>query len=209
MASNGLLTAAGYGKFLILVDHVSYGLNIIGVAEQTAKYKYFYARQVQTDTFSINVIFTTSTEREAFFKWFIGFAQLAISPSSVGTMRVQVTPPPAPGSTNGYAFDMQGTPTTGVIETTTPKDVTWPMTIAFNGAFFTGQNQYVNDPVSSIYQASADQTAGKYFYPDSNALNKAAYNPAAASAQSLSSIQLQMAVQAIDQGNWSSPLLGG
>lgn len=166
---NCLITAAGYGTTTVKVGRVSYGLNIIATEEQAATSKYLYTRQVQTDVFTLQVIFTTISERHSFVTWFQGFAQLAITPSPVGTMQVQIP---------SRQFNMYGTLTTGVEEDTTPSDVIWTMSLTFNGAFFPGQNSYVNDPTNSIYQAPGDKVASQFFYPVSSNLNGPSYSPA-------------------------------
>lgn len=201
---NGLLTAAGYGTFPIVVTRLSYGLNIIATEEQTATSKYLYTRQVQTDTFSVRILFDTSAKRRAFFNWFQGFAKLAIVPSPVGTMRVQVP---------GRDFDAFGTPTSGMQEVTTPKDVTWEVDITFRGAFFPGDNAYVNDPSNQIYQAPGDKTANQYFYPTSSAnvtaIPLSTESPAQAAAQATSAV-VQTVVSGIgDALDWLAKLVGG
>lgn len=155
---NAVITATGVGSFPLRVIRISYGLNIIATEDQSATFKYLYTRQVQTDSFAIDVMFDSTGERDGFFNWFRGYANLAIKPSPVGSVRVQV---PA------RQFDMTGTLISGPQLVTTPTDVVWVNTLQFNGATFTNQS---GTPVTSKYVAPANSTASKYFYPNSTDL---------------------------------------
>lgn len=171
---NCTLTAYGmdtYGQptdWPLRALQVSYGLNIIGQEDQAGAVKTFYARQVQEDQFAVVVVFVNAKERRDFFTWYQAYAQYATSPGPVGPMRVQV---PSRG------FDFLGTLTDGVQEQTTVPDVTWRMTLQFQGAQPTVSlsDAYLSDAVvpgpggSSvpIYQPPAnDPLVGLYFYPD-------------------------------------------
>lgn len=187
---NGLLTADGYGTYSVVVQRISYGLNIIATEEETATFKYLYTRQVQTDVFSIEIVFVTSEARTAFSRWYQGYARQAIQPSPVGVMRVQVP---------NRNFDMFGTPTDGVEESTTVTDVTWPMTITFHGGFFAGQNSYVNDS-NIVSLSTAKDAVNPLFYPTGTNINGPVYDPAG-TAPVTSSAAVQWAiVNSLNQG---------
>ncbi len=165
---NCVLTVPNYGTYQLVVISASYDLNIIATEEQSVNAKYLYTRQVQTDTFSIQAVFTQSGDRRAFANWYQGYAKQATSPSPVGPMRVQIP------SRN---FDMFGFLTDGVQETFTPKDVTWTLSLNFKGAFMANQSGYASgaDPISL---ASGPDAANPYFYPSGNPSSGPTYNPA-------------------------------
>lgn len=157
---NGTISAYGLSPqdIAVRVNQIAYGLNIIGQEDEAAYAKTFYVRQVQEDVFYLTVEFITAKERRDFFSWYQNYAIQATKPSPVGPMRVQVP------SRN---FDFYGTLTQGVQEVTTPQDVTWNMTLQFNGAQPTTSlsSAYIND--GSAYQAQQDETVSDWFYPNS------------------------------------------
>lgn len=164
---NGTFIADGIGNYSIQVLQIAYGLNIIAQEDQAATFKILYTRQVQTDTFSLQVVFDSLTERLAFRQWVVNYAAQAISPSPVGAIRVVVPQ---------RNFDMIGVLTQGVVETTTPEDVLWPMTLQFNAAQFNNTASFINDNdyavgnLAGIYTPpsnDATKVDGDVYYPNS------------------------------------------
>jgi hypothetical protein len=164
---NGTLIADGIGNYPIQVLQISYGLNIIAQEDQAATFKILYTRQVQTDTFALQVVFDSISERLAFRQWAVNYAAQAISPSSVGAIRVTVPQ---------RKFDMIGVLTQGVMETTTPEDVLWPMTLQFNASQINSISSFINDNdynvgnITGIYTPpsnDATKVDGDFYYPNS------------------------------------------
>lgn len=180
MAGQGLntvLTAAGVGTFALRTTRISFGLNVIATEGQSATFKYLYTRQVQVDTFSIQVLFDSTAERNAFFNWYRNYANLAIVPSPVGSIRVQVP------SRN---FDMTGTLIDGPTLATKPEDVTWDNTLNFKGATFTNQAQ---PATGSKYVPPSNTVASKFFYPTSTDLGASIIPTPSAAAQQAGAVQ--------------------
>jgi hypothetical protein len=162
---NTILTAAGVGSFQLRTHQISFSMNVICTEDQSSTYKYLYTRQAQTDTFALQVIYDSMAERDSFFNWYYQYANLAIVPSPVGSIRVQIP------SRN---FDMTGTLISGLNKTNTPSDVLWDNTLEFKGATFTNQSGV---PLASKFVASPDPVASKFFYPESTDLNAAVTVP--------------------------------
>jgi hypothetical protein len=165
---NATLVASGYGSISIRIIGISYGLNIIANEDHAANTKAFYARQVQTDTFTLQVQFLTSAERRQFYTWAMGYAAAAVSPSTVGLIVATYNGTyDDQGNMLSAPFSMSGVLTSGMTEATQVSDVTWTMGLNFSGAQFTST---ANEPTASSYTAPKDAEAAQYFYPNSSNL---------------------------------------
>lgn len=163
------MTADSMPDIQLRVYQISIPVNIIAVENESATYKYLYTRQIQNDTFVLKTVFDSIYERRTFYQWFTSYIAQTIVPSPVGRCRVVV---PA------REFDMQGTLTRGIVETTSVTDVLWSMDLEFHGAQFSSSASYVNDSISSIYTNTSPSDTGtsQYFYPTANAFTGAPAN---------------------------------
>lgn len=185
MALNGTLTANGYGSIGVRITGIAWGLNIIASEDHAAYTKAFYCRQVQTDTFSLQVQFVSSTERHAFYEWALGYSNQATTPdNTVGMIQADCQGTYYPdGQPYLPPFSMIGVMTAGVTESTQNKDVTWSMSLGFSGAQFTSGASFVSDfNVVSVPSGGTEQA--QYFYPTSSALASTSPDSLYASAQS-------------------------
>lgn len=164
------LSAKGYGASInVPLVALDYGFNIIATEDIGRDNRIFYPRQVQHDAFSISAIFATKADANRFNRWigsYVDFvsSMASASPIAIG-MRVQV---PA------RYFDMTGFPVQGWSYNYAPvqlTDVTWTVTIAFEGAANTGAQilpPYPGYAGASYYgkPPAPDQSANQLmFYP--------------------------------------------
>lgn len=158
-----ILSAKGYGTLTVPVLSVDFGPTIVATEDMGRDNRIFYPMQVQMDTFSISALFASKADSNTFNRWIWRYAEYASSPGSAIAVGLRVQVPIR-------AFDFMGFPTQGWSYHWAPvtlQDVSWVVTISFDGASQTGGQPWVGTKGASQYGAPATPAdpSQLMFYP--------------------------------------------
>ena len=160
--SNCTFAAKGYGYMTAQAIDVSFGPTFIATEDEGRDNRVFYPRQVQLDMFSVTLVFSLLADRDAFHHWLWGYTSFASSPvhKTVSPMRVTVS---------DRQFDFVGMPVQGISYRRSPvtlEEVTWPSTIAFDGASPVNAEVWAAQESWFVAPAMAVQGQLQQFYPN-------------------------------------------
>jgi hypothetical protein len=158
-----ILSAKGYGTLTVPVVDLNFGPTIVATEDMGRDNRIFYPMQVQMDTFSISAIFTNKADSNTFNRWIWRYSEFASSPGSAIAVGLRVQVPIR-------AFDFMGFPTQGWSYHWAPvtmQDVSWVVTINFDGASQTGGQPWVGANKASQYKAPGEPAdpSQLMFYP--------------------------------------------
>lgn len=153
--SNGVLSVAGYGEYVVTVTSISYGVQVVsGAADEARNHRAFYMSKRTGGRFSLGLVFTSQRDYAKFGKWIQGYGKLVTEPNAIGAMRVMV---PVRG------FDRVAVPVAGVTFGDSVGQITYPMVLQFDGAREAGD--FKSPVVSTFEQAQTGIEESKFFYP--------------------------------------------
>jgi hypothetical protein len=158
-----ILSAKGYGTLTVPVVSIDFGPSIVATEDMGRDNRIFYPMQVQMDTFSISAVFTNKADSNTFNRWVWRYAEYASSPGSAIAVGLRVQVPIR-------AFDFMGFPVSGWSYHWAPvtlQDVSWVVTINFDGASQTGGQPWVGANKASQYKAPGEPAdpSQLMFYP--------------------------------------------
>ena len=87
-----ILSATGYGRIVVPVVSVDFGMTVVASEDMARDNRIFYAMQGQVDMFQISAIFASKADSNDFNRWIWRYAQFASTPDvpiAVG-LRAQV-----------------------------------------------------------------------------------------------------------------------
>ena len=125
-AYNMVFSAANYGTYEAICTQIQYGPDIVGDQDSAAFIQAYYPHAIYYDQFSVGLVFTAVQDRKNFYDWMLNYTIVAAQHvGHIQGMRVR----------GPYGFDFHGVPEGGFVQSTTPADVVWPMTINFVGGY--------------------------------------------------------------------------
>jgi hypothetical protein len=159
-------SAKGYGTFTCPVVGIDFGPTIIATEDMGRDNRIFYPMQVQMDTFSVSAIFATKEGSNAFNRFIWRYAEFASTPGSSIAVGLRVRMP-------ARRFDFMGFPVSGWSYHWAPvqlTDVTWIVTINFDGAAPVGGQAWVGAGGGSQFanatgSPSADPNLAAFYPP--------------------------------------------
>jgi hypothetical protein len=163
-----------FGSITVPVIAVDYGISITATEDMGRDQRIFYPMQAQKDMFSISAIFASKEIKGGvqgandFNAWIRRYVEYASSPGSNIALGMRVQVPVR-------RFDMTGFPVQGWSYTWAPvtlEDVSWVVTINFDGASQTGAipkvpkvSTYAPPPEPDISTKTSDLIDQLMFYP--------------------------------------------
>lgn len=150
---NATLFAKNYGSKAVVVERISYGINVEGDTDATRQHTLFYARKVTPTPFEITIVCRSFAEYEDIGNWLKGYGD-KVSGAAAQTSAMRVSVPK-------FKFDKLGIPQEGIGFGDRLEAVTYRFRLSFLGT---------SDPIaeaaaSQFKDATAGDRAIPYFYP--------------------------------------------